>query len=205
MIENEIVPTFLSKSRNHYITSMGHLWGGLFRREIITEHHLIFKRFVYCEDDYLFLLDYLVRAQRICFLREVGYYWIRRETSQSAQQGAVVLYWSKAERMYEYVCEACHTGGISVPSVFLTFIHQNISVCALENCASVVNPHHREETRDWKRRMQDPVIRTACRQKSVRQYTGRQGRMWVLIHRGMYTGATWYAYADSMLRRMRGR
>lgn len=204
-IESEIVPTFLSKSRNHYVTSMGHLWGGLFRKEIIAEHQLTFKRFVYCEDDYLFLLDYLVRAHRVCFLREVGYNWVRRETSQSAQQGAVDHYWDKAEQMYTYVCAACRAGGIAVPSEFLTFIHQNIPVCALENCASVVNPYRREETRDWKCRMQNPEIRDACRQESVRQYMGRQGRMWALIHRGMYTGATWYAYADSMLRRMRGR
>lgn len=133
VIESEIVPTFLSKSRNHYVTTMGHLWGGLFRREIITAHQLTFKRFVYCEDDYLFLLDYLVRASRVCFLQDVGYSWVRRESSQSAQQGAVDHYWDKAAQMYDYVCDACRAGGIAVrmhssPSFIRTFrcVHSRI-------------------------------------------------------------------------------
>lgn len=201
----EVVPTFLSKSANHYVTSMGHLWGGLFRREIITNHQLQFKRFVYCEDDYLFLLDYLVRSHRVCFLRDVGYYWVRREESNSAQQGAVSNYWDKAEQMYSYVCDACYKGGITVPERFMTFIHQNIPVCAIENCASIVNPDRRHEVQDWRQRMKNPMIQDACREESIRNYTGRQGRLYALIQRRMYMAAIGYVYLDSIYRYLRGR
>lgn len=204
VIKTEIVPTFISRTRNTYVITMAHIWGALFRREIIVANQLSFRKFVQYEDDYLFLLDYLIRSHRVCFIQEVGYHWVRHESSCTMQLNNTVNYWDKAEQLYDYVIGACHAFEIALPTEFETFIHQNIAVCALENCASIKNPRHREETCDWRRRMQDPIIRGACRQESIRRYTGRQHRLWTLIHKGLYTSAICYAYADSMRREIMG-
>lgn len=200
---NEVLPTYLSKSQNQYVTGMGHLWGALFRRDTIIENALAFKRFVGYEDDYLFLLDYLTVAQRICFIRDIGYYWVRYNVSTSAQQMYVENYWTKMTAMYSYVYETCHQHGIVVPITMDVFVRQSLPLHALKNYASMVNPNRMAEVREWRRHMQNPEFRTAFDQPSIRNYTGRDRRIFELLHRRMYTLAICYVYIDSFYHHLR--
>lgn len=205
VIRDEIIPTYLSKSQNQYVTGMGHLWGALFRRDRITENALTFKRFAGYEDDYLFLLDYLVVAQRICFIRDVGYYWVRYDVSTSAQQKYIADYWTKMTSMYSYVYEACHQHDITVPVTMDLYVRQSLPLHALQNYASILNPNRRAELREWRRYMQNPEFSTAFDQPSVRNYEGRDRRIYELLHRRMYTAAIWYVCMDSAYHALKGR
>lgn len=198
-----ILPTYLSKSQNQYVTSMGHLWGALFCRHMIEENALTFKRFVGYEDDYLFLLDYLTVAQRICFICDVGYHWIRHDESTSSQQRYIANYWDKMTAMYSYVYETCHQHGITIPETMNLFVRQSLPLHALQNYASVLNPNRRADVREWRRRMLDTELCMAYDRPSVREYTGSDRRIFELLRHRMYTIAICYAYIDSLYHHLR--
>lgn len=203
VIREEIIPTYLPKLHNKFVTAMGHLWGALLCRDTILRNHLQFKRFVGYEDDYLFLLDYLMVAERICFIRDVGYYWVRYDVSTSAQQRHIADYWSKMTAMYSYVYETCHQHSITVPETMDLYVRQSLPLYALQNYASIRNRNKREEVREWLHYMQNTELSTAFDQPSVRNYAGRDRRIYVLLHHRLYTIAICYVYIDSLYHYLR--
>lgn len=203
VIREEIIPAYLSKSRNAYVTSMGHLWGALFRRDVIRDHQLTFKRFVSYEDDYLFLLDYILVAERICFITDVGYDWVRYQESTSAELRYIADYWSRTTAMYSYVYETCRSHGITVPETMTTYVCQSVPLHALQNYTLVTNPNRHRELREWRQHMKSPEIQEAYRKESVRTYQGRDRRIFELLRRRLYTMAIGYAYMDALYHHLR--
>ena len=82
-IVSEILPAMLYIRPCEYASYFGHIWGGIFCRKIIQEHEINFKHFIHYEDDYLFVLDLLLNANRIYMFKETGYFWRQNDTSYS--------------------------------------------------------------------------------------------------------------------------
>lgn len=51
------------------------IWKCMIKREFIIRNGLTFRRFVNYEDDFIFLLDVLARAQRLVTVADILYYW----------------------------------------------------------------------------------------------------------------------------------
>ncbi len=205
IIESEIIPSYISKTENSYVTSMAHVWGALFRREVIVNKKLLFRKFVAFEDDYLFLLDTLLEAGTIIFLRDTGYYWKRDHQSESSTLRYIPDIWNRYKMLYSYVYSQCESHGIVIPNRMKLYVRQSVSIRTLENCGSVKNPNRKKELKELRQNLENPVIQDAFQQDSVRKYTGRSHRLFMLIRNKKYFIAEEYVYADSIRQSMKNK
>lgn len=60
-----------SGQRNRY----PHIWNCMFRTEFIREHHIRFRTYVNYEDDLLFKVEALSKADKVSSIAYTGYYW----------------------------------------------------------------------------------------------------------------------------------
>lgn len=61
--------------KNSNIRLENDIWKCMIRRNFILENEIRFRHFVNYEDDFLFLLDILARADRMAMISETLYYW----------------------------------------------------------------------------------------------------------------------------------
>lgn len=197
-IEEEILPLYLYRHKMAYATYMGHVWGMLFKRDMVREGKLEFRRFVNYEDDYLFILDALLNAGKISFMRETGYYWIRRMGSESSSLSYIEDIWNRYWKMYHYVFERCKSKQISIPEEMYIYARQNAMIHSIENCSSVINPSRKNEVKQLKTQFRDEKIREAFSKKNINNNSGRAYRIYQLLRHNMFDIAAAYAYLDSI-------
>lgn len=197
-IKDNIIPSVTLKQENDYAIRMCHLWGALFRRSVIYNFKISFKSFVGYEDDYLFLLDTLLEANRICFIARTGYYWTREHHSTSSSLTYVPDIWNKFVSLYSYVYFRCAEHGIILPEEMKTYIYQSMSIHSLENCSSIINPTRKKDMKTLRKNIRSVEVRDAFNKKSVRSYSGRSRRLFILIQKKKYIAAECYAFLDSI-------
>lgn len=88
---NYMLP-ILFNGTNCYLDSHGvrlenDIWKCMVKRSFINANEIMFRHFVNYEDDFLFLLDILARAQKVASIQDVLYYWrinLKSETYHTA-------------------------------------------------------------------------------------------------------------------------
>lgn len=78
--------TFWAKNANSFFC--GVLWNKLFRRDLIERQQLRFESGLTYGEDFLFVCRYLQGAQRISFVQEAVYHYIRNPSSMTYRQVA---------------------------------------------------------------------------------------------------------------------
>lgn len=139
-IHETIIPALLSREKCEYTTYPGHIWGGVFRRDIIESNNIRLKRFVDYEDDFLFVFDYLLNSDAILFFHEIGYYWFTNQRSYSHSFKYVDDYIEKSERFGKYLEEEYESSvGHPLDAAVLTYLKQYTIIGAIKNACGVGN------------------------------------------------------------------
>lgn len=84
------------------ISYIGHLWAAMVKRSLIEESGIHFRVYMSIEDDLLFILDTLDKAQKAVTLRETGYFWRCNPSSRTFSGKYVEDFIAKMLPYYEY-------------------------------------------------------------------------------------------------------
>lgn len=108
--EREIGDIFIRKLVTRYtekevISYIGHLWTVVVRRQLVTENHISFKRFIAIDDDLFFVLDCLDHAKRLLTLKETGYFWRQNPASRTRNHSHTKDQAQKMKNYYTYRTE----------------------------------------------------------------------------------------------------
>ena len=108
--EKDIGDIFIRKlitrySKREVVSYVGHIWAAVFRRELVKEQNIIFKRFMAIEDDLLFVLDSLDHAKVLLTMKETGYFWRQNPNSRTRRGKYSVYHAEKMQKYYEYRTE----------------------------------------------------------------------------------------------------
>lgn len=201
---SDIIPSMLVNRDNATMSYIGHIWAGLYRTETIKTHEIRFKRFVDIEDDYLFVLDFLSCARKVCFITETGYAWRYNLRSETYKQKYIDRYLQRTADMYRYIDQQIAQIALDsdVKARYRLYQKQDTLVRAIENGYTILNPDRSERKRIRARFRAD---RTAFRQASVVPYEKRRRRIFNLLQKGHLTLAGMYVYADSVYRKIRSK
>ena len=104
-ISNSLIVSLLRNKPSKYISYMGHLWSGLYKKNIIEKFNMTFFSYINYEDDYLFVLEYLRHANMISFIKETGYLWLVNKKSFSHTESYVKSYLNKSIRLRDYLVQ----------------------------------------------------------------------------------------------------
>lgn len=84
------------------ISYIGHLWAAMMKRSLIEANGICFRVYMSIEDDLLFILDTLDKAQRAVTCRGTGYYWRCNPSSRTFSGKYVKNFIAKMLPYYEY-------------------------------------------------------------------------------------------------------
>lgn len=201
-IENVFIPSMLINSGNKKVSYLGHVWAGIYKRDIIQKNNIFFKKFIDIEDDYLFVFDFLNEASRLMLMHKVGYAWRYNQKSETYRLKYIDHILVRYERFYEYLSQKSENHGISkdVLEKFEVYRVQNTLVMTIENSYTCLNRSKEENV----------AIRAFYRQNeyyfkksSVFPYEKRRKRIFACLHYRMFRIATLYVYLDSLYRKLK--
>lgn len=81
------------------------IWNCIYKKSIIDEYNIEFKKFVNYEDDFLFNFDYIKRCEKISFEENVVYYWRKNIESESNSIKYIKDLYKKKQNLNEYILE----------------------------------------------------------------------------------------------------
>jgi glycosyltransferase EpsH len=160
VIVDNIIPDMLSREVNEYTSYPGHVWGGLFRRGLINNKQIRFKRFVDYEDDLLFVFDYLLQSDNILFIPVIGYYWKTNPNSYSHAFNYVENYIEKSELLRKYIeHEYLLATGRNLNESIVSYFKQYTIIGAIKNACGVGNKGKSDVIEIEKKSKEDKYIR----------------------------------------------
>lgn len=140
MIQEIIIPSMLSREKNGFSSYTGHIWGGVFKKRIINDYNINLKRFVDYEDDLLFVFDFLLNADSVLFIPDVGYYWMTNLESYSHSNKYIDDYISRSENYRDYLSKEYKSKtGHYLDSSVLTYFNQYNIIGSIKNCCGEGN------------------------------------------------------------------
>lgn len=116
-IRNELLTQTLLHRPSAYCTQFMHLWMGVFRRKFVVDNYIGFKSFVDIEDDFLFIVDIMAAAEKVCLIPEVGYLWLQNRKSKSHTSKGITRYMDKSSNLFAYYRETAREAGVD-PEMF---------------------------------------------------------------------------------------
>lgn len=197
-IRNILIPQMLTNRSSEFASYMGHVWAGIFKRDIIDANSIGFKKFVDIEDDYLFVFDFLCAAKKISFIKDAGYIWRFNRKSETFRVKYVDNMLERYGWFYDYLSERCNNLQI-FDEDYNTYSVQNRTVMCIENCFQYFN-RNREEKRDIRKYYQ--ANRQLFKSQSIEPYVKRRKRIFWFLSRNMFDVAVFYVFADSIVRRI---
>lgn len=197
-IRNVLIPQMLTNRSSEYVSYMGHVWAGIFRRDIIDTNNIRFKKFVDIEDDYLFVFDFLCVSKKISFIKDAGYIWRFNRKSETFRIKYVDNMLNRYGQFYDYLCEKCKQIHI-LDNNYITYSVQNRTVMCIENCFQYFNRNIKEKRNI---RKYYKANRLFFKTESIESYVKRRKRIFWLLRRNMFDAATFYVFADSIVRRV---
>lgn len=103
-IHNQLIRALVFRTGCDLMTFVGHIWAGIYKKEII-EAGIKLKHFVDYEDDQLFVLDFLTRADSVGLVSDVGYYWSVNPESYSRKYRQLPDIINRYETYFRYLCK----------------------------------------------------------------------------------------------------
>lgn len=157
-VKDKILRQTLTYGSSEYANQIRHLWMGLYNKEFIVSNELTFKRFVTYEDDYLFLIDVMARADRLYLIKEVGYKWFMNRSSASHVSKIIKDYMDKSTRFNSYCEGVMKVAGYDEgkrEDVMCFFRQKQISFAILEYVKFSNNANKKKEKRQILTALQD--------------------------------------------------
>ena len=202
---SEIVNSLLMKmlctssKEDSAISNIGHVWGAIYKREIIIKNNITFKKIVDIEDDFLFLLDYLTFAQFALLITETGYFWRYNNESETYRLKYIPEIHQKYESLYRYMYEIgsgfdCFS---SVKERFMDEAIQNTITRIIENDYTFKHFDFNTYLR-IRKIVNDKRNRLAVSQGLLLDYSGRRKRIFNLIRIKLLLLSCYYVYFDSV-------
>lgn len=199
---NEFIPAMLINTECEKVSYLGHVWAGIYKREIVEKAKIRFKRFVDIEDDYLFVFDFLRAAARLGLMQDVGYAWRFNQKSETYRLKYVVDILEKYEAFYGYLACGIQELKLSTETrkICKAYQIQNTLVMAIENSFTCLNKgkEDQKEIRDYYRKN-----RTYFEADSVFPYEKRRKRIYTCLRHGVFPAAAGYVYLDSLYRKFK--
>lgn len=81
------------------------IWNCIYKKSIIDEYDIEFKRFVDYEDDFIFNFDFIKRCKKISFEENIVYYWRKNIQSESNIIKYIENLYNKKKQLNEYIIE----------------------------------------------------------------------------------------------------
>ncbi len=148
-IRKVLVPQLLFGNQSEYVTYVGHIWAGLFKRKTIQEGNISIKRFYSYEDDLLFVFDFLNQSNSIKLIKDTGYYWFQNDKSTSHTRGYIKEYFSGGKKYYDY-CKSqliINKYNAELINKYEIFARQTFAICSIINVSKNENVNNDEITR----------------------------------------------------------
>lgn len=199
---NEFIPAMLTNAKCQKVSYLGHVWAGIYKREIVEKTKIRFKRFVDIEDDYLFVFDFLRAAARLGLMQDVGYAWRFNQKSETYRLKYVSHILEKYEAFYGYLTQGIQGLELSaeIRKICRTYQVQNTLVMTIENSFTCLNKRREDQKkiRDYYRKN-----RTYFEVDSVFTYEKRRKRIYACLRHGVFPAAAGYVYLDSIYRKIK--
>ena len=197
-IQSDLVCDMLTNTDNRYVTYLGHLWGGIYNSALV-KNDIFFQRFVDAEDDYLFVMDTLCRANRVGLTQRTGYQWRYNRKSETYRQKYIENIVGKYRQLYQHIdktvgkCEFAE----HVRKKYQLYRIQNVLLRSIENSFQCLHFSAKEQ-REIHRLYCDH--RSFFHGNSVAKLGGRQKRIYWFLQHNMFVLAGLYVYMDSLYR-----
>lgn len=85
-------------------------WNKLFRREIIEQYHLRYKPYP-INEDFIFMLEYLLHCKSLYVIEKATYHWVRVENQQSGVEsvpGNLIEIYNEAHQLLQQFFTPAH-------------------------------------------------------------------------------------------------
>ena len=102
IVTNLLLP-MLVNDHNPLVSYIGHLWSCLYKRSFLQKNLIRFIKFIDIEDDYLFLFQCLLKAERVSCFNKVGYLWRHNLESETYRIKYIPNLYEKSMRYYRYI------------------------------------------------------------------------------------------------------
>lgn len=112
-----VMPTVLANyivNYNDEIAARGTIWNCIIKKDIIDKYDIKFQKNVHFEDDWLFRIDVLLKAQRVSTIAICGYYWRTNLQSESNRKVYIEHLAQKQAETRNYVAGQLRENGLSV-------------------------------------------------------------------------------------------
>ncbi len=117
-INNNLIEALIFRTSCTWMSFVGHIWAGIYRKKIVDKG-IEFKHFVDYEDDQLFVLDFLTKANSLGLTTDVGYYWNVNPHSYSRNYRQLPDIINSYKNYFEYIKN--QTEGILSSNIFKDF------------------------------------------------------------------------------------
>lgn len=155
VIRSRLIKALLFRTGCDETTYVGHIWAGIYKREIVENSNICFRHFIDYEDDQLFVLDFLMEVEAICLIKDTGYYWHVSRTSYSHSYRQLSNLIQRYEAYFSHLKEIANTCfDVDTISEFKVFAHQ-LTVCEAIRNAGISGENRKQCTCDIKRALRE--------------------------------------------------
>lgn len=102
IFDNFIWPMVYPTANNGNVSYLGHVWQGIYKRNMITNAQISFKKFVSIEDDFIFLLEAFLASNSVKTNTSIGYRWVINLSSTTYKRNYIENMLDKCERYYSF-------------------------------------------------------------------------------------------------------
>lgn len=113
--ERIVMPTVLANyivNFNDEIAARGTIWNCIIRKNMIDKYGLKFQKNVHFEDDWLFRIDVLLKAEKVSTIALCGYYWRTNLQSESNRKIYIDHFAQKQADTRNYVVKQLQENGL---------------------------------------------------------------------------------------------
>lgn len=103
IFENCIWPMVYPAANKGDVSYYGHVWQGIYKRDIINRARIVFKKYVSIEDDFIFLLEFFLNSSSVALITNVGYRWVINLQSTTYKKVYINDMQNKCEEYYSYI------------------------------------------------------------------------------------------------------
>lgn len=204
VVQAELLCDMLMNTDNRNVSYIGHLWGGIYNKELVDKADLSFQRYVDAEDDYLFVMGFLCCAFRVGLTPSVGYKWRCHQKSETYRQKYIDNIIERYHQLYCYIDKI--TGRFDIEATvrerYECYRIQNVILRSIENSFQCLHLSIREQQIIRKLYRDNKIL---FQGDSIAKLGGRQRRIYCLLQHGMFMVAGAYVYVDSVYRMCRRR
>lgn len=201
-IKTILIQDMILNTNNTAISYIGHVWSGIYKRKLLNDNQIKFKRFVDIEDDYLFILDVLNVAKKVKAIKEVGYAWRYNVKSETYRLKYIDNMVERYTMLYDYIGEIIGKLDINedLMKKFEIYSKQETIIRSLENEFTFLGKSF-EQKRKVKNFYKNN--KKYFSETNVFKYVKKRKRIYVLLKYNLFEVAAIYIFCDSIWRKLK--